>query len=168
MKPLSAPPPPEALSQIDFYVLRDALRDLRDQFENSELAKRFSHEQIEVIYSVGHGLFMQGKFEKALNVFKLVMLYRPLDARNLEAYATTLKRLGRFEEAIPIYSAAMVYGELSHPMPAMHIAECLVALGRAAESEKLLRPLLDMTKLDEAYSEVRGRAETLLTMLRKT
>jgi Flp pilus assembly protein TadD len=153
--------------KIDFLVLRDSLLELREQFSKSELANRFSDEQIELIYSIGHSFFMQGKFEQALNVFKLIMLYRPLDARNIEAYATTLKRMGRFEEAIPVYMAAMMYGELAQPMPAMHIAECLAALGRTAESEKLLMPVIDMAKVDEAYAEVRGRAESLLGMLRR-
>jgi tetratricopeptide (TPR) repeat protein len=167
MSPLSQPPAPDFLSQLDFYVLRDALHELHDKFSKSELATRFNDEQIEIIYSVGHGLFMQGKFEKALNVFKLIMLYRPLDPRNMEAYATTLKRLGRFEEAIPIYVGAMMFGDFSQPMPAIHIAECLAALGRTSESEELLGPVIDMSKLNDAYAEVRGRADTLLAMLKK-
>lgn len=167
MNQLSTPPVPEALSKFDFFVLRDSLRDLNERFSHSELATRFSNEQIEVIYSVGHGLFMQGKFEQALNVFKLIMLYRPLDARNMEAYATTLKRLGRFEEAIPVFMAAMLYGEMAQPMPAVHIAECLAALGRSQESESLLRPVLDLAEMNEAYGDVRNRAETLLALLKK-
>lgn len=167
MSALSTPPVPEALQKTDFFVLRDSIRDLHERFSASELAKRFSDEQIEVIYSVGHGLFMQGKFEKALNVFKLIMLYRPLDSRNMEAYATTLKRLGRFEEAIPVYVAALICGELEQPMPAIHIAECLAALGRAEESETMLRPVIDLADVNSAYGDVRQRAETLLAMLRK-
>jgi tetratricopeptide (TPR) repeat protein len=167
MNLLSIPPDPEESRQFDFFVLRDSLRELQDKFSKSELASRFSDEQIELIYSIGHSFFMQGKFEQALNIFKLIILYRPIDARNMEAYATTLKRMGRFDEAIPVYVAAMVFGELSLPMPVIHIAECLAAIGRSAESERLLRPMLDMAKVDEAYAEVRGRAETLLDMLRK-
>ncbi len=167
MKSIATPPPPEQLQQFSFLQLRDSIRDLHRRFSESELAKRISDEQVEVIYSVGHGLFLQGKFDNALNVFKMIMLYRPFDARNMEAYATTLKRMGRFEEAIPIYSAALLYSELADPMPSLHIAECLAALGRSEESARMLRPILDLADVDAAYGEIRERADNLLSMLRK-
>lgn len=166
MKTLSEPPSP-SLEHSDTVALIDSIRELQFRFSQSDIAKRFSDEQIELIYSVGHGLFMQGKFEKALNVFKLVMLYRPIDSRYTEAYATTLKRMGRFEEAIPVFAAAFVFGDLLQPMPAIHIAECLAALGRTDESECLVRPLLDFADVNAAYGDIRERAETLLVMLKK-
>ncbi len=167
MKSIAIPPAPDVAQSFDFVTLRDSIRDLHRRFSESDLARRFSDEQIEVLYSVGHGLFTQGKFENALNVFKMIMLYRPFDARNMEAYATTLKRMGRFEEAMPIFAAALLYGELADPMPSIHMAECLAALGRADESARMLRPIIDLAGVDSAYGEVRVRAENLLAMLRR-
>lgn len=157
---------PEINSEFDMLLLREIIHDLHTTFSKSEFYKRLSDEQAEVVYFVGHTLFTQGKFEKALNVFKLILLYRPFDPRNLEAYATTLKRLGRFEEAIPVYVSALIFGELSSPSPSIHIAECLAALGRSDESEKMLRPILDLTELNSAYAGVRARAENLLSVLK--
>jgi len=157
---------PEINQTYDMLLLRETIHDLQEKFSKSEFYNRLNDDQTEVVYSVGHTLFTQGKFEKALNVFKLILLYRPFDARNLEAYATTLKRLGRFEEAIPVYVSALIFGEMASPSPPIHIAECLAALGRPDESEKMLRPILDLAQLNDAYAGVRARAENLLSVLK--
>ena len=159
---------PEIKPEIDFYSFQKTIRDLHKTFADSDIAKKVSDDQVEVMYSIGHAIFMQGKLERALNVFHVILLYRPLDARIIEACATTLKKMGKFEEAIPTYAAALVFGDLENPMPSVHIAECLAALGRAEDSEKILRPLLDSSALDSAYTDVRQRAENLLSMLRSS
>ena len=84
------------------------------------------------------------------------------------ALSRSQKKMGKFEEAIPTYAAAMVFGDLESPMPSIHIAECLAALGRADDSERILRPILDSAKLDSAFTDIRRRAENLLSMLRST
>jgi Flp pilus assembly protein TadD len=159
---------PDMRREFDLYAFQKTIRDLYAIFADSDIAKKVSDDQVEVIYSIGHAIFMQGKFEKALSVFQVILLYRPLDSRVIEACATTLKKMGKFEEAIPTYAAAMMFGDLENPMPSIHIAECLAALGRADDSEKILRPLLDSAKLDSAFTDIRRRAENLLSMLRST
>jgi|LakMenEpi03Aug12_release.lakeMendotaPanAssembly.Ray.scaffolds.fasta_scaffold286402_2 Flp pilus assembly protein TadD len=159
---------PDMRREFDLYAFQKTIRDLYAIFADSDIAKKVSDDQVEVIYSIGHAIFMQGKFEKALSVFQVILLYRPLDSRVIEACATTLKKMGKFEEAIPTYAAAMMFGDLENPMPSIHIAECLAALGRADDSEKILRPLLDSAKLDSAFTDIRRRAENLLSMLRAT
>jgi len=159
---------PETKPEFDLFSFQKTVRNLHEAFADSDIAKKVSDDQVEVMYSIGHAIFMQGKLEKALNVFQVILLYRPLDARIIEACATTLKRMGKFEEAIPAYAAAMVFGDFGNPMPSVHIAECLAALGRAEDSAKILRPLLDSSALDSAYTDVRQRAENLLSMLRSS
>jgi Flp pilus assembly protein TadD len=159
---------PDMRREFDLYAFQKTIRDLYAIFADSDIAKKVSDDQVEVIYSIGHAIFMQGKFEKALSVFQVILLYRPLDSRVIEACATTLKKMGKFEEAIPTYAAAMMFGDLENPMPSIHIAECLAALGRADDSEKILRPLLDSAKLDSAFTDIRRRAENILSMLRAT
>jgi tetratricopeptide (TPR) repeat protein len=166
MKQLEINSLPEVSSGFDLIYFQNSIRNLRKNFEKYDFFKTVTDEQVEVIYSVGHALFMQGKFEKALNIFQLILIYRPLDARSLEACATTMKRLGRFDEAIPIYAAALVFGEVENPMPSMHIAECLAALGRNHDSETVLRPILDASLVDSAYADVQSRARNLLSMLK--
>lgn len=167
MNPLSAPPEPEDLQRMNYQILMDLMRDLKERFSSSSLAGKFSDAQIEIMYSVGHGLFMQGKFEQALNVFKLILVYRPLQPKFLQAYGTVLKRLGRFEDAIPIFAAAVFLDEAVEPALPVHIAECLAALGHVHLSERILQPVVNLTELDAAYGSVRKRVETLLGMLKE-
>lgn len=139
--------------------------DLRNKIKNLPSSTRFTDEQIEIIYGIGHSLFVQGKFENAGNVFQMMLIYRPLEPRILGAFALCCKRLGQFETAIPAYSAALVLEPMNLTW-AVHMAECLAALGQRDESLTLLDPLIKLAVLDESYNELRSRAETLRDMLR--
>ncbi len=158
--------PPEVKPDFDLLTFQRTIRELHHTFSKYEFFKTVDDDQVNVMYSIGHAFFNQGKFEKALNIFKFILMYRPLDARTIEACATTFKKMGRFEEAIPTYAAALVFGGPGNPMPSMHIAECLAALGRRHDSEKILQPILDCKVIDSAYTDVHKRAENLLSMLR--
>ena len=139
--------------------------DLRKKIASMPSSTRFTDEQIEIIYGIGHSLFVQGKFDNACSVFQMMLVYRPLDSRILSAFGLCCKRLGKFESAIPAYSAALAI-EPTNLSLAVHIVECLAVLGKRDESLTMLEPLIKLAELDESYNDLRARAETLRDMLR--
>ena len=165
MSTLNTPVDPKVKFTSDVVSELNALENLRNKIANLPSSARFSDEQIEVIYGIGHSLFVQGKFENACSVFQMMLIYRPLDPRILGAFALCCKRNGQFETAIPAYSAALVL-EPTNLSWAVHMAECLAALGKRNESLTLLDPLIKLAVLDESYNDLRSRAETLRDMLR--
>jgi len=165
MSTLNTPVDPKVKFTSDVISELNALENLRNKIANLPSSTRFSDEQIEVIYGIGHSLFVQGKFENACSVFQMMLIYRPLDPRILGAFALCCKRNGQFETAIPAYSAALVL-EPTNLSWAVHMAECLAALGKRNESLTLLDPLIKLAVLDESYNDLRSRAETLRDMLR--
>jgi len=143
----------------------DSLQELREKISHLPSSTRFSNEQIEIIYGIGHSLFMQGKFDSACNVFQMMMIYRPLDSRILGAFALCCKRLARFDGAIPAFYAALLL-EPTNLNLAVHLVECLNAIGNHEASLKLLEPLINLAVLDESYKDLLARAETIREMLR--
>ncbi len=165
MSQLNAPVEPKIEFTSAVMAELDSLQELRQKIAGLPSSKRFTDEQIEIIYGIGYSFFMQGKFENACGIFQMLLIYRPLDPRILGAFALCCKRLGKFESAIPAYSAALVL-EPTNLSWAVHMAECLAALGKRDESLTLLEPLIKLAVLDESYNDLRSRAETLRDMLR--
>lgn len=165
MNQLNAPTEPKLkfISNVMFEL--DSLRELKEKIADLPSSKRFTDDQIEIIYGIGYSFFMQGKFDIACSVFQMMLIYRPLDSRILGAFALCCKRLGQFEAAIPSFSAALAF-EPTNLSWAVHMAECLAALGKRDQSLTLLEPLIKLAVLDESYNDLRSRAETLRDMLR--
>lgn len=164
MNSISLPVKPKMQDDLKWAQLSDAMQDLREQFGASSIASRLSDEQIEIIYGFAYDLHLQGKFEMAIQQLKLILLYRPFHHRALLALGINLKRLGQFADAIPVFTASIVYSE-GNPQAAIHIAECLSALGEMESSKQVLEPLIKIASMDEAYASLLRRAQALHQMI---
>lgn len=166
MNQMNAPTDPKVEFTSGVMAELDSLQELKEKISDLPSSKRFTDEQIEIIYGIGHSFFMQGKFDTACGVFQLMLVYRPLDSRILSAFALCCKRLARFDAAIPAFSAALAL-EPTNLSLAVHMAECLAALGKREESLSLLNPLIKLAVLDDSYEALRKRAEMLRDLLEK-
>jgi type III secretion system low calcium response chaperone LcrH/SycD len=164
MNPMNAPAEAKIKFNSGMMTELDSIQTLREKIADLPSSKRFTDEQIEIIYGIGHALYMQGKFDNACGVFQMMLIYRPLDSRILSAFALCCKRLSRFEAAIPAYSAALAL-DPSNLSLAVHMAECLAALGKREQSLRLLNPLIKLAVLDQSYDALRKRAEMLRDLL---
>ena len=142
------------------------LNELREHLSKTVGAKIFNQDQIEIIYSIGHSLFIQGKFDNACLFFQVLMIYRPLEPRFLFAYGLCCKNQGLYLDAIPAFTAAIGI-EPTNLKSAGHLVECLVALGKKEESLKILEPLIQATSVDDSYVSLRMRAEAIRDLLKK-
>ncbi len=170
MNQLVSPPEPLLPLAPNLYGDVDGLQELREKLYALPSISRFSDEQIEIVYGIGYALYQQGKFDNAIGLFQVLMMYRPLDARLMMAFALCCKRLCRFEAAIPAFAAALALGsdEPEAAEAAIHLSECLAAMGKTEECHSVLEPLLRLTGLDERFDVVRRRAETLRAMLNES
>lgn len=142
----------------------DAIQALKEKVESLPGYLRFSNEQIDIIYCIAYSIFMQGKVEIACRIFQSLMVYRPLDIRILTAFGLCCKQLGMFEQAIPVLTCAFLLDSDDVKL-AVHISECLAAIGKYEESSNILEPVLQLSELDTSFENVRKRAETLKFMI---
>lgn len=158
--------PPQPWPEIEEVLMFDidAISALREKVEALPGYMRFSNEQIDMIYCVAYSIFMQGKLESACSIFQTLLIYRPLDIRILTAFGLCCKQLGIFEQAIPALTCAYLLDSKDVKL-AVHIAECLAALGKFEESSQILEPLLQLTEVDASLENIKKRASALKHLL---
>lgn len=157
---------PKAAPGSHLFTNSESLKLLRERLAGLIGSKRFTDEQIEIIYGIGHSLFMQGKLANACGVFQILLIYRPLELRALFAYGLCCKNLGRYADAIPLFVAALGL-DPENLNSAVHLAECLAALGRKEETITILDPLIKLASLDASFASLKLRAESLRALLDK-
>ena len=157
----------ESLKNNENFNSSSSLHELKLKLSTLPSFNRFSDEQIELIFSLGSTHFNQGKISLALDFFQILLIYRPLDPRFLFSVGLCLKNLGRYQEAIAPFCAAMGLDE--NPINAgLHLAECLAAMGKVNEAQSLLNPIIDLSKIDNSYDSLVKRAESLKDLLEQT
>lgn len=164
MSGLARPPEPRIPLAPDLYGDLDGVHELQQKLQGLPASTRFSDEQIEVVYGIGYALYQQGKFESAVGLFQVLLIYRPMDARIMMAFAMCCKRLLRFDAAIPAFAAVLAL-DSTDPDPAIHLSECLAAMGKRDECRGVLEPLIQLTELDTRFDSIRKRAEALRALL---
>jgi len=158
------PTEPKAAPGSEFFTDLASLKLLREKLARLSGPQRFTDDQIEIIYGIGHSFFMQGKLENACGVFQILSMYRPLESRALFAYGLCCKNLGRYAEAVPSFVAALCL-DPENMSSGINLAECLAALGRKEETIIILDPLIKLAALDESFASLKRRAESLRTLL---
>lgn len=125
-------------------------------------SRRLTTEQLEVIYSIAYAHAAQHQYQHALPYFALLAQYGPTRSHYLAGLALSLQMVTRYEEAIDIYSLMLLMFP-SSLAPALHVAECQIALGQAADAKETLQRVLRAEEI-----ALHDRARVLLERLSRT
>jgi len=87
------------------------------------------------------------------------VIHDHLEPRYLMALGGAAQMLGRYTDALQHYATATLLW-LDDPRPALHSAECLIALGKLPEATQSLE--LAITLAGDAHPAVKARAQALL------
>jgi type III secretion system low calcium response chaperone LcrH/SycD len=117
----------------------------------------------EAVYALGHSFYAQARYLDALKAFAFLVMNNPYEKRFVNAYASSLQMLERYDDAIGFYSLASVM-DIADPKPTFHTAECLLAKGRIEEATDALNIVIKQCK-DPALDALKARAEALLGLL---
>ena len=140
----------------------DAFADkFKAGFDELPCSRRFTPEQLEVLYGLGYAQAHLEQWDKALPIFAFLSQYGPTRQHYLAGLAHCLQKVRRYDEAINIYSLMLVLFA-DRLDPSMRIAECQLAQGQLAEALTTLR------QLDNALPDsdpLKTRTRTLLQHL---
>lgn len=123
----------------------------------------YSEQDYEVLYALGHSLYAQGRYADAVKAFGFLVMHNHLEKRFVNAFASSLQMVKRYEEAVQFYTLASAM-DMGDPLPTFHTSECLLALGRVDEAREALGFVIDQSR-DEALQPLRERAQALLALL---
>lgn len=124
----------------------------------------YTEHDCEVMYTLGHGLYSQGRFADAVKVFGFLAMHNHLERRYMKALAASLQMTGSHEEAIKFYTLASVM-DPTDPVPTFHTCECLIALGMKDNAIEGLELVVAQCR-DDAQLPLRERARALAALLK--
>ncbi len=123
----------------------------------------YTEHDCEVMYTLGHGLYAQGRFADAVKVFGFLAMHNHLERRYMNAFAASLQMVGSHEEAIKFYTLASIM-DATDPVPTFHTCECLIALGMKDNAIEGLQMVVAQCR-SEAQRPLGERAAALIKLL---
>ena len=140
-------------------TLRSPLgQQLFEELKDLPSSRRFSSEQLEVIYSLAYGHVMQKQYAQALPIFMLLTQYGPTYHHYWSGLGLCLQALQRHGEAIYIYSLMLIMFP-DNLEPALRMAESEFAMGDVESAQHRLQTLLIAT---QDQPELQARVSGLL------
>ncbi|MGB3068105.1 MAG: SycD/LcrH family type III secretion system chaperone [Ottowia sp.] len=138
--------------------------DFRKGFETLPASRRFTPEQLEVIYGMAYAHAQQRQWDKALPIFAFLSQYGPTRRHYLAGLAQCMRELGRHEDAKNLYSLMLMLFP-DHPEPLLYIAECQIAQGDRATAQTTLSELRDILAESSPPHPLQARVQALLARL---
>lgn len=143
----------------------ESAQTLYEGLENLPSAKRFTREQLEVIYAMAYAHVAQSHYAQALPIFAFLAQYGPTRRHYLYGLALSLQMVGRVEEAISIYSLCSLLFPDSFEA-AQRLAQCQVAAGRREEACDTLNMLLQYARTS-SNTELEHKAQGMLDLVNR-
>lgn len=116
--------------------------------------------ELEAMYSLGHALYEQQRYDEAFKVFSALVTYDHTEPRYGLALAAANRMLGRHEDVLRQYLPAIMADPLG-PAPLYYSAESLVEMGRIEEAIEALDTVQAMCDGQEQHAAVAARARML-------
>jgi type III secretion system low calcium response chaperone LcrH/SycD len=123
----------------------------------------YDERDYELLYTIGHTLYVQGRCSDALKIFSLLLIHKPNERRFIKASAAALQVTKDYANAIRLYTIASVM-DMTDPAPCFHTCECLLALGLRQEAAEGLAIVMQQCQ-GESLTHLRERAQALLDLL---
>lgn len=118
-------------------------------------------DEYEALYAVAHAAYQAARYQEAADTFGMLVSLSPYQTRFLQAYATSLQMLGRYEDAIVYFSLASML-DLDDPRPFFHIAQCMLARRMPEQALEALDQALPRT---EGLPALQARAQALRDLI---
>ncbi len=116
----------------------------------------FTAEDLSVLYNLAHGLYQNGDYEKASEIFQQLTFSKPFEPKHWVGLASVLQMQKNYQNALQAWTmAAMMLGTAE---PHFHAAECLISLGDKTQAQKAL---IEAEKRLDETSTLRSKIEVL-------
>ncbi|WP_394065623.1 SycD/LcrH family type III secretion system chaperone [Alcaligenes sp. WGS1538] len=151
-------------TEEDTDALAAAVVDMWTSGATVAQAKGITADECEAMYTFGHSLYGQGKYEDAFKIFARLVTYNHMESRYQMALASAMQMTGRYQEALQQYIVVTVM-RLDDPVPVFHSAECQLALGQPEKARDSLELLIDALCQPGVHDGIKARAQALLKTL---
>lgn len=154
MQSQATPTIEQGAALVELLISGNTLSSLLGRSEKSQ----------EALYHVAYVFYGQAKYTEAMRMFAYLLANNHLDRRFYMGFAGCMHMLDRHEEALKYYGIASLL-DLTDPLPAMHMAECHIALGRHGQARESLEYGLYQGRAGTSHGAAVTRMEGLLALL---
>ena len=144
--------------------LAQIVADIAEGRTDLAVAAGLTDEDLEALYSVGHGFYTSGKYNEALEFFQVLCLCRQTEARFWFGLAASCQMLGQTDGALRAYGMAALF-DTENPQISLRAAECLIKLGDKKTARTALEAVIELTENQEGQPSYRERARLMLEQL---
>lgn len=160
MTPATFTPSPQA-PPATLSALRQRLGEFIIQGGTLGQVMEVEADEYEALYAVAHAALQAARYQEAADTFGMLVSLNPYQTRFLQAYATSLQMLGRYEDAIVYFSLASML-DLDDPRPFFHIAQCMLA---RRMPEQALEALDQALPRCEHHPALQARAQAMRDLI---
>ena len=141
--------------------IAEHVAEFKAKAENSPATRRFTDDELEVLYPVAYGTYQQGQYRRAASHFAQLTLYRPTSARFLKGQGASQFMARLYPQSAATYSFLV----LLHPTDVEALCmygHCMLMLGRKDAAHSALRRAVAQKG---GPAEFRKRAKALLELI---
>ncbi|MGE0329466.1 MAG: SycD/LcrH family type III secretion system chaperone [Ramlibacter sp.] len=141
------------------------LTQLKQQLESLPSAGKLTEANAGTFYALAYNEYGQGRYDKALQFFKLLLIYRPTNTVYLLGAALCLQRLRSYEMAAAAF-VVLSYLEPGVPQHALAQAECHLLCHEREQARETLVMTIDYCDRNPGHDTVRARAQAMLELMK--
>jgi len=130
-------------------------------------AMGLSDDYIEGMYSFAYRLYTMGKYDQALQLFRLMVMLNPMESRYLLGLAACYHMLKDFDNASSSYMLCSIL-DPADPVPYYHASDCFLQLEDLPMAYDSLRLCIIQCEGKPDYEKIKSRAEVSLEVLKQT
>ena len=120
-----------------------------------------STDDLEAIYSVAHGFYGQGDYDKAQKLFSYLCLYQHMDKRFWKGLAACHQMQKNYKKAAESY-AYMALLDMEDPEPSFHASYCFMEMKNFDAARKSLDAAIHQAKGRKKYQSLLTQAQQML------
>lgn len=127
---------------------------------------KYSPSQIDAAYSQAYRLYNTGKYEDAVQLFRVLLLLDPTDGKHYLGLAACMHMLKEYECAVQLY---MIAGMMNpkNPIPHFHASDCYIELGDRVSAILCLEMAVMYSEEKPEYQVLKDRALLTIATLKK-
>lgn len=153
------------LGQTQPQEIKDAIEklalDIYEKGMKPKDAMGLSDQMVEGMYSFGYRLYNTGKYDQASQLFRLLIMLDPMQARFMMGLGACLHMQKKYEDASNAYVLCAVL-DLTNPLPHYHAADCYLEDNKLELAVTALQSCIIICGEQPQYSVIKERALVML------
>lgn len=141
------------------------LAAFKRQLENMPFSGKMTPEAAEAVYAMAYREYTRARYEEAVKLFQLLLVYRPTNPAYLLGAGLCLQRLRRFDLAIAAYTA-LGFLDPEQPSHRLAVAECQLLKREHDAARSTLTEVIGYCRKHTSHDQILSRAQAMLELMR--